>query len=131
MGRHSTLGIVLTIFIIVVVEFAHAQNYTLGVPVCDTVDVRGYGGCPDDETFSIQLDSTISPYVSGLRFQVGIIKIDGILLSENLDTLAVGDTLSILAANETGLLKIKLRANSGFNFVTKVIGIPSILVIPT
>jgi hypothetical protein len=103
---------------------AIAQNYAVGVPVCDTVvanmelDFTG-------EFVLIQLDSSLVPYVMGLNFKVKITDIHGFVFSNVKDTLQVGDMQTLPVNSDSGVLKINVPGNNNFvKFDILIVGIP-------
>ncbi len=105
---------------------ANAQNYTVGVPVCDTVAANmelDYTG----EYMLIQLDSALVPYVTGLNFKVKITDVHGFVFSNVVDTLQVGDTLTLPVESDSGVLKINVPGKNNFvKFDILIVGIPSV-----
>jgi hypothetical protein len=105
-----------------------AQEYTAGVAVCDTIgpNFPYFADCPDG-FLEFRVDSLFIPYVTGLTFQVEILATDGIVLSNIADTVRAGDTFSLPASNESGLLRISfVQTGASFTFITKVVGTPEI-----
>ena len=105
----------------------NAQNYTVGVPVRDTVctNIMLDTGTFNEDYMLIQIDSTLSSYVTGLNFNVEIKEIHGFATSNMLDTLQVGDILTIPAASDSEVLKITILGKGNFTkFNIIIIGMP-------
>jgi hypothetical protein len=118
--------IVTILFALLFSYHANAQNFTVGVPVCDTVAANmelDYTG----EYMLIQLDSALVPYVAGLNFKVKITDFHGFVFSNVKDTLQVGDMLTLPAESDSGVLKITVLGKNNFvKFDILIIGIPFI-----
>lgn len=105
-------------------NIANAQNYTVGVFVCDTV-ASNMELEYDEEYASVQVDSALFSYVTGLRFQVNINEVRGFVSSNGLDTLQVGDTLTIPIENDSSVMQISVSEENSFvMFDILVIGTP-------
>ena len=105
-----------------------AQDYTVGVAVCDTIynEVREWADSHDDyEKF--RLDSSLYDYVTGLQFQVEITDIKGFVYSNVSDTVYSGDVFQLPTLTQTGLLQIFFTEfGDYFDYVIKIVGIPQI-----
>jgi hypothetical protein len=116
------------VFVLFAAQSARAQTYTVGVPVCDTISTWIYpaGPCEDDYLI-FRLNSTLSPYVTGLYFQVVITAINGRIWSNLSDTVKVGDVLPLTPYVPSGGLTIFLgSSSSSFNFITRIVGTPMV-----
>ena len=130
LGKRSTLlrrpGLIILLFISPI----RAQDYTVGVPVCDTISTLSVYShnafCDDrfDDTLRIMLHSTLGPYVSGLQFQLQIAAVTGKISSTVSDTVKAGDIFLLPAPNSTGIYKFVTTPNSSFRYITKIIGTP-------
>ncbi|MGH7600822.1 MAG: T9SS type A sorting domain-containing protein [bacterium] len=110
----------------------YAQEYTIGVPVCDTIStMNAYSHnsfCDDrfDDTLKIMLHSNLIPYVTGLQFQLLIVAVNGRISSTVSDTVKAGDIFHLPAPNASGIYKFVTTPNSSFQYITKIIGTPLI-----
>lgn len=108
----------------------YAQEYTVGVPVCDTISTLNVYAhndfCDDrfDDTLKIMLQSNLIPYVTGLQFQFQIAAVNGRISSNVSDTVKAGDDFSLPATNASGIYKFVTTPNSSFVYTTKIIGVP-------
>ncbi|MBC8182640.1 T9SS type A sorting domain-containing protein [candidate division KSB1 bacterium] len=116
--------IMTTLFLLFYSYNANAQNYTVGVPVCDTIVANmelDYAG----EFMLIQLDSALVSYVTGLNFKVKITDVNGFVFSNVKDTLQVGDMLTLPADSDTSVLKINVPGKNNFiKFDILIVGNP-------
>jgi len=122
---------VISIFIIC--QFAsysqlNAEEYTVGVTVHDTISPNFQYGTPCmDGSLEFRLDSSLIPYVTGLNFRVEIIEINGLVVSNVIDTIKAGDKIVLPAPNKSGVLKITLPiSDDSFTFLITLHGIPQI-----
>lgn len=127
--HQSALHIIMTIvFVLFVAQSARAQAYTVGVPVCDTISTWIYpaGPCEDDYLI-FRLHNTLSPYVTGLDFQVVITATNGRIWSNLSDTVKAGDVLPLTPHVPSGSLTIFLgSSSSSFHFITRIVGTPTV-----
>ena len=105
-----------------------AQDYTVGIPVLDTIAVGTYGidttSCSYD-SLRIRLASDLVPYVTGLQIQVEVTSIEASVLSNVVDTVRIGDMFSLPAPNESGILTFYYpESNSVCGFMIEVTGTP-------
>jgi len=106
----------------------NANNYTVGENVCDTICIIDWHASMSNDCFTITLDSTLIPYVTGLDFQIEIIAVDGTLSSNISDSVKVGDVFTMPAPSESGNLVINfLERVDSFGFIVKIVGTPSIV----
>lgn len=108
----------------------YAQDYTVGVPVCDTIsafNVYSHNAfCDDrfDDTLKIMLQSNLIPYVTGLQFQFQLVAVNGRISFNISDTVKAGDIFLLPAPNASGIYKFTTTPNSSFQYITKIIGTP-------
>lgn len=127
-SKKSALVFPTLLFLLFCPIMLNAQEYIVGVAVYDTTwpVAQIFADCPND-FLSFRLDSTLIPYVTGLTFQVEITATDGVVLSDIGDTVKVGDTFSLPAPNESGILKISFtQLFDSFSFFIKLVGTPEI-----
>lgn len=110
---------------------AHAQPYQVGVPVCDTISTitrydenACHPGIPN--YLRVSHDPRLVPYVTGLRFQFHVTAIHGEVSSNLFGAVSASDTFCIPAANDSVILSFTLNPNSAFEFITKIVGTPTI-----
>jgi len=130
LGKFFNLSRRLNLIIFLFISPIRAQDYTVGVPVCDTISTLNIYShnafCDDrfDDTLRIMLHSTLVPYVSGLQFQLRIAAVNGKISSNVSDTVKAGDIFLLPAPNASGIYKFVTTPNSSFQYITKIIGTP-------
>ncbi|MDZ7291830.1 MAG: T9SS type A sorting domain-containing protein [candidate division KSB1 bacterium] len=122
--------IVIMLLALYMTKSAFAQTYQVGVPVCDTLvtQITSYsylGGCGPDDYLWFRLTPSLIPYVTGLSFQIIITEINGKIWSSLSDTVKVGDILPVPAPVDSGV-KIFMTLYSSFNFITRIVGTPTV-----
>ncbi len=106
----------------------HADEYTVGVAVNDTINEPfAYSTPCTYGSLEFVLEETLIPYVTGLTFQVEFTEINGLVLSDVIDTIRTGDKIMLPVSNETGTLQITLPVgDDSFTFITTISGTPQI-----
>jgi len=104
------------------------KYFTVGVTVHDTIYLNiKYNAVCSDDFLDFSLDSALIDHVTGLSFQIEITATEGLVLSNIVDTVKVGDTFSLPTANESGILRISFaQSDDSFSFLTKLVGTPQI-----
>lgn len=106
----------------------NANNYSVGENVCDTICTISWHASMANDCFTISLDSTLIPYVTGLDFQLEITSVDGTLSSNISDSVKVGDVFTMPVLSESGNLTINFPESfDSFGFIVKIVGTPSIV----
>jgi hypothetical protein len=119
----------LLIFVLLSGIKLHANQYTVGVAVNDTIsESLTYSTPCTDGSLEFVLEETLIPYVTGLTFQVEILETSGIVLSNVIDTIRAGDKIPLPTPGETGTLQVTIPASDdAFTFITTVTGTPQIV----
>ncbi len=129
-GQFRKISSGLFFVLILLGESGYAQQYRVGVPVCDTLAVfENYGVACDAavDSLVLTLDDMLVPFVSGLNFQVEITDVQGIITSNVIDTLNNGDIIVMPTSNPGGVLKIFINGvSSTVSFIAKIAGTPTV-----
>jgi len=106
----------------------NANNYTVGENVRDTICTIIWHAYMTNDCFTIAIDSTLIPYVTGLDIQVEIAAVDGVLSSNISDSMKVGDVFTMPVLSESGNLIINFpESDDSFGFIIKIVGTPSVV----
>ena len=119
----------LTCIVVLIYPFtSEAQDYTVGVAVCDTIWTNERYWADDNEGFlQFHIDSCLYNYVTGLQFQVEIKDIQGFVYSNISDTVKAGDIFQLPTLAENGTLQISFtKFGDFFDFLIKIVGTPQI-----
>jgi hypothetical protein len=103
------------------------SNYTVGVPVSDTLWSETYSAACPNSFLAMALDSTLIPFVTGLNFQVEITTVTGRVYSNISDTVKAGNVFALPAVGDPVGLVINLpNVNDSFSYLIKIMGTPSV-----
>jgi len=131
LSNYSNITCRTTLILLLIAAPIYAQEYTVGVPVCDTIstfNVYSHNAfCADQiDTLKIMLHSNLIPYVTGLRLQLQIVAVNGRISSNVSDPVKAGDIFPLPASNTSGIYKFATTLNSSFQYTAKIIGTPMI-----
>jgi hypothetical protein len=121
----QAVHLVAIIFVVLCFQLpTFAQNYKVGVFVCDTISARlvshgDFGPCDPFDYLWFGLSPSLNPYATGLSFQMVFTEIKGRVWSSLSDTVKAGDVLPLSAPGDSGII-VFFATSSSFRFYCEI-----------